>query len=81
MFMLTIEMASEKELATMNALGQMVNSSMRTIAPVFATSLFAASIDKHLMGGTLVYWVCFSGMVGGAILSEWIPTSPSKRGD
>ena len=80
-YLLFIEQCSAEELATVNALGLMINSSMRSIGPVFATSLFAVTVDHKLLGGTLVYWVCFVGVVVATLVNELIPESPVNRGE
>lgn len=48
---------AKKSLGATIGVSQMAASVIRTITPVAATSLFAVTIEKHLMGGVLVYGV------------------------
>lgn len=45
-------------LGTLNGFSQMIASVMGVIGPGSANSLFAISIEKHLLGGQLI-WVVF----------------------
>lgn len=78
-YMLFIDHSTQEELATVNALGQMMNSSLRSLAPVFATSLFAVSVENNILGGTLVYWICSAGVMVATWVSTRIPKSGDKR--
>lgn len=78
-YMLFIDHTTDEELATVNALGQMINSSLRSLAPVFATSLFAVSVEKNILGGTLVFWICSVGVAMAVWVTTKIPKSGSKR--
>jgi hypothetical protein len=54
-------------LGAVNGLAQTTASTVRTFAPLTASSLFAFSQQHNLLGGTLVYWVvCFFGLAGWA---------------
>jgi len=44
-------------LGGVNGLAQMVGSTLRSIAPSFAASLFSTSVSHHLLGGNMVFFV------------------------
>ncbi|TFL01704.1 major facilitator superfamily domain-containing protein [Pterulicium gracile] len=73
-FMFIVNGAPTKgSLGATNGLAQMMSTIMRTIAPFFASSLFSVSIEKNIMGGTMVYWVlCALGTIG-LYLSLFLP--------
>ncbi|KAG8945498.1 hypothetical protein FRC04_000783 [Tulasnella sp. 424] len=55
--MLFITAAAEKGcLGATNGISQTVISFMRMVGPAAATSLFALTMERNLMGGTFVYW-------------------------
>jgi len=54
-------------LGAVNGLAQTTASTVRTFAPLTASSLFALSQQHNILGGTLVYWIiCLSGLAGWA---------------
>ncbi|CAE6444371.1 unnamed protein product [Rhizoctonia solani] len=48
---------SRRSLGTVNGLAQMVASASRALGPAAATSLFAISVQKNLLGGSLIWFV------------------------
>ncbi|KAJ7105708.1 major facilitator superfamily multidrug-resistance, DHA1 sub-family [Mycena epipterygia] len=48
---------TQNSLGGVNGLAQMVSSTLRSIAPSFAASLFSTSAKHHLLGGNLVFFV------------------------
>ncbi|KAF7334645.1 Major facilitator superfamily multidrug-resistance DHA1 sub-family [Mycena venus] len=48
---------TQNSLGGVNGLAQMVASTARSIAPSFASSLFATSVSHNLLGGNLVFFV------------------------
>ena len=40
-------------------MAQVVASAMRAVGPGAATTLFALSVDQHILGGNLI-WVCLT---------------------
>ncbi|EIN04052.1 MFS general substrate transporter [Punctularia strigosozonata HHB-11173 SS5] len=60
-------------LGAANGLAQTTASTMRAIAPTAASSLFAASIEKNLLRGTLVYWVLCAVVLAGIYTSTMLP--------
>jgi hypothetical protein len=64
MILLRDHAPSPSALGTTNGLAQLFMSLARAISPAFASSLFALSVDGHLLGGQL--WV--AAMVGVALV-------------
>jgi len=58
-----------------NGLAQAVASSMRSIAPSFASSLFSVSLQKKLAGGNMVFFVLLGIALVGVRVSLSIPKS------
>ncbi|KAI0078782.1 member of major facilitator superfamily multidrug-resistance, DHA1 sub-family [Panus rudis PR-1116 ss-1] len=65
---ITASSPNKASLGTVNGLAQVGVSIMRTIGPATANSLFSLSIDKHYLGGNLVYLV----LSGIACLSLYV---------
>ncbi|KAG9105130.1 hypothetical protein FRC07_009591 [Ceratobasidium sp. 392] len=63
---------SKSSLGTLNGISQTTISAMRAIGPATATSLFAVSIDKQLLGGWFVYAVLAGVNAGGLVASRWL---------
>ncbi|EIW83771.1 MFS general substrate transporter [Coniophora puteana RWD-64-598 SS2] len=56
---------NKEALGATNGLAQMTASFIRAISPSTATSLFAASAQNNIAGGTIVYWImCFVVVLG-----------------
>ncbi|KAF9219758.1 MFS general substrate transporter [Gyrodon lividus] len=51
-----------------NGLAQMIVSVMRAVGPAVVNSAFSLSIEQHIMGGYLAYWV-LAGMV---LITLWV---------
>ncbi|KAH8111331.1 MFS general substrate transporter [Phellopilus nigrolimitatus] len=58
---------SPEALAVVNGLAQMVQTFTMAIAPAFVTSLFAFSVNNHVIGGNLVYVVMLAMSCVGAL--------------
>ena len=65
-------------LGTTNGVAQMLASGMRTIAPTFASSLFALSIARNIAGGNLVFFILTGLSVVGIFVALQLP-HPLKR--
>jgi hypothetical protein len=63
---------SKTSLGTLNGISQTTVSVIRAIGPATATSLFAVSIEKHLLGGWFVYAVLTTVNVAGLAASRWL---------
>ncbi|KAJ6589490.1 major facilitator superfamily multidrug-resistance, DHA1 sub-family [Mycena capillaripes] len=56
---------TQNSLGGVNGLAQMVGSTLRSIAPSFAASLFSTSVSHNLLGGNLVFFVlCGTALCG-----------------
>ncbi|KAI1797427.1 MFS general substrate transporter [Ganoderma leucocontextum] len=64
---------SKGALGLTNGLAQMTASTVRAIAPAAASSLFSLSLEKHLVGGTLVYWVLCIITAAGIVATRCLP--------
>ena len=65
-FLFTVDSAPTPALlSSTNGLAQLTSTVIRSIGPTLASSLFSVTIQRRLMGGTMVYWVlCAVGSVG-----------------
>ncbi|KAH7335700.1 major facilitator superfamily domain-containing protein [Rhizoctonia solani] len=64
---------SRRSLGAVNGLAQMVASASRALGPAAATSLFAISVQKNLLGGNLVWFVLAAVGVLGVMAACNIP--------
>ncbi|KAI0366294.1 MFS general substrate transporter [Pilatotrama ljubarskyi] len=71
---------NQKALGLTNGLAQTTASTVRAIGPSLASSLFSVSLERHLAGGTLVYWVLCGITVVGLVASRWLPTNLRTEG-
>ncbi|KAG8731783.1 hypothetical protein FRC10_001453 [Ceratobasidium sp. 414] len=63
---------SKHTLGTLNGISQTTISVIRAIGPATATSLFALSVNKQLLGGWFVYAVLASVNIAGLVASRWL---------
>ncbi|KAF8592881.1 MFS general substrate transporter [Ceratobasidium sp. AG-I] len=63
---------SKSSLGTLNGISQTTISIIRAVGPATATSLFAVSVEKDLLGGWFVYAVLTGVNVLGLIASRWL---------
>ncbi|KZT24425.1 major facilitator superfamily multidrug-resistance, DHA1 sub-family [Neolentinus lepideus HHB14362 ss-1] len=71
-------------LGATTGLGQTVASFMRVVGPALSASLFAVSLQKHLLGGYLVYVILTMlvlGTFGGATLLPTVMTRASDEAE
>lgn len=73
--------ADSGRIGTALGIGQMLTSGMRSIAPVVASSLFSISLQKHLAGDNLVFYVFMGSMLLFIRISYLIPHPPSAKKD
>ncbi|KAF8640233.1 hypothetical protein AX16_010129 [Volvariella volvacea WC 439] len=64
---------SKSALGSMNGLAQSIGCVVRSTAPSFASSLFSISLEKHLLGGRLVYAVLLGVFLMGIRASLMLP--------
>ncbi|KAF9009942.1 major facilitator superfamily multidrug-resistance, DHA1 sub-family [Cyathus striatus] len=70
---LVVERTPSKALGSLNGLVQMAGCVTKSIAPSVATSLFSISLEKHIAGGHMVYYVLLAVIVLGIQLARMIP--------
>ena len=69
---------SRASLGATNGMAQAVASSMRSIAPSFASSLFSFSLQKRLAGGNMVYFILLGISAIAIRLSFFLPKRPTS---
>ncbi|KAJ7932790.1 MFS general substrate transporter [Mycena leptocephala] len=73
---------SRASLGSVNGLAQIVGPTLRSIAPTFASSLFALSVEHHIAGGNMVYIVLIAVALGAVRWSLLLPrTLRSESGN
>lgn len=60
-------------LGSVNGLGQVMGSTVRTLAPTFASSLFAISLQDQIAGGYMVYAVLLGVTLTGVFMTFQLP--------
>ncbi|KAG8701681.1 hypothetical protein FRC08_003963 [Ceratobasidium sp. 394] len=63
---------SKSTLGTLNGISQTTISVIRAVGPATATSLFALSVDRQLLGGWFVYAVLVGVNIAGLVASRWL---------
>ncbi|CAE6425043.1 unnamed protein product [Rhizoctonia solani] len=63
---------SKDSLGTLNGISQTIISIIRAIGPAAATSLFALSVEKNILGGNFVYAVILGTGCMGICASRWL---------
>ncbi|KAG8734023.1 hypothetical protein FRC10_011997 [Ceratobasidium sp. 414] len=63
---------SRSSLGTLNGISQTTISVIRAIGPATATSLFALSVERNLLGGWFVYAVLIGVNLAGLVASWWL---------
>ncbi|KAL7006141.1 hypothetical protein EMMF5_004262 [Cystobasidiomycetes sp. EMM_F5] len=85
MLLLNAAAPSQRSLGTVNSIGQMASALTRTLALFLSPPLFAASINKHLLGG-MAYWIPISSKHSSAFIEQftddwaerWSPSQSTK---
>ncbi|BGP54898.1 hypothetical protein JCM8202_003408 [Rhodotorula sphaerocarpa] len=67
MITITDSAPSKRLLGTLNGVAQMCSSLMRSIGPFGASSLFAFSVSRHVLGGQLVFYIMIVLALVGAV--------------
>ncbi|KAG8762049.1 hypothetical protein FRC12_009212 [Ceratobasidium sp. 428] len=70
---------SKSSLGTLNGISQTIISVIRAIGPATATSLFALSVDKQILGGWFVYAVLAGVNAGALVASRWLKEQNRAR--
>ncbi|KAJ7870942.1 major facilitator superfamily domain-containing protein [Mycena olivaceomarginata] len=64
---------TQNSLGALNGFAQMVSSTLRSVAPAFAASLFAASLSHNLLGGNMVFFVLAAVSICGLRAALLLP--------
>jgi hypothetical protein len=67
-------------LGTLNGFSQMTSSVVGVVGPGSANSLFAVSIEKHLLGGHLI-WVVFGGVAAIGAAAAYLIEDEKEQGE
>ncbi|KAF8668081.1 mfs general substrate transporter [Rhizoctonia solani] len=70
---------NRRSLGVVNGLAQMVASASRALGPAAATTLFAISVQKDLLGGSLVWFVLATIGILGVMAACQIPSDRAMR--
>ena len=70
------QVADSGRMGTALGIGQMLNSGMRSISPVLVSSLYSISLQRHLAGGNLVFYILIGSTLLFAHLSHFLPYPP-----
>lgn len=70
---------TKRSLGAVNGLGQTVASGFRAIGPAAATSFFAVSVQKDILGGYAVYLLLFVLSCLSLLLAAHLPRQPGKQ--
>ncbi|GAA6062569.1 hypothetical protein JCM10212_004882 [Sporobolomyces blumeae] len=72
MLTVTDSAPSKRLLGTINGVAQMCSSLMRSVGPFLASSFFALSVSRHLLGGLLVFYVMIAVACVSAASTFWL---------
>lgn len=65
--MLIVQSAHPETMGSVNGLAQALASGSRAFAPFIASSLFALSLDKHILGGYFVHVFLIATVILGTV--------------
>ncbi|KAJ7772383.1 major facilitator superfamily domain-containing protein [Mycena metata] len=71
---------TQNSLGGVNGLAQMVASTLRSVAPTFAASLFATSVSHDILGGNMVFFVLCGISVCGVRAALMLPRKLCSEG-
>ena len=72
------QVADSGRLGTAIGIGQMVTSAMRSISPFLFSSLFSISLQRHLAGGNLVFYILMGLTLVYVRISHMVPHPPAS---
>jgi hypothetical protein len=75
----TASSPTQDSLGAVNGLAQTATSIMRALGPVSATSFFAISVEKNLLGGNFVYFVLILLTIVAFAAAQLLPDEPWPR--
>ena len=65
-------------MGTALGIGQMLNSGMRSISPFVVSSLFSISLQRHLAGGNMVFYILMGLTLLHVRISLMVPHPPAS---
>jgi len=65
--------AGSGRLGTALGIGQMLSCGMKSISPVLVSSLFSISLQRHLAGGNLVFYILIGSTLFFVRISHFLP--------
>lgn len=71
--------ADSGRMGTAVGIGQMLTSGLRSVSPVFVSSLFSISLQKNLAGGNLVFYILMGMTLFVIRISHSLPHPPSTK--
>jgi hypothetical protein len=77
----TASAPSTNSLGAVNGIAHTGASGMRTVGPACATSFFAFSIERNVLGGNLVYVTLTLAMLAAFAAAQRLPDEPWPRKD
>ena len=76
--MLAQHVADSGRTGTALGIGQMLTSGMRSFSPFLVSSLFSISLQKHLAGGNLVFYILMGSTLLYVRISHMVPHLPAS---
>ena len=72
------QVADSGRMGTALGIGQMLTSGMRSISPFLVSSLFSISLQRHLAGGNLVFYILMGMTLLYIRISHMVPHPPAS---
>ena len=72
------QVADSGRIGTALGIGQMLTSGMRSISPFLVSSLFSISLQRHLAGGNLVFYILMVSTLLYVRISHMVPHPPAS---
>ena len=76
--MMAQQAANSGRMGTALGIGQMLTSGMRSISPFLVSSLFSISLQRHLAGGNLVFYILMGLTLLYVRISHMVPHPPAS---
>ena len=76
--MMAQQVADSGRMGTALGIGQMLTSGMRSISPFLVSSLFSISLQRHLAGGNLVFYILMLTTLLYICISHMVPHPPGS---
>ena len=75
--MMAQQVIDSGRMGTALGIGQMLTSGMRSISPFLVSSLFSISLQRHLAGGNLVFYILMGSTLLFVRISHMLPHPPA----